>query len=239
MRGLRLALGFLTTLPVRPPKQLTPGDLGRAAAWYPLIGLAMGGILWWLSAGLSAVFPSMLKGALLLAAWVAMSGGLHLDGWADCCDGLFVSAPQERRLAILRDTQLGTFAAVGLFVLLALKLSALASLAEPQALLLAPALGRGLLLPLAKMKPARPEGLGAALHRELNWASFLPLALVLLTALWVGPRGLAAVAVGLVVGLLWGWLARRRLGGHTGDVLGGACELIELSVLFVFLWRIA
>lgn len=239
MRSLRLALGFLTTLPVRPPKQLAPGDLGRAAAWYPLIGLAMGGILWAISPLLLAGFPPVLAAALLLALWVLMSGGLHLDGWADCCDGLFVSADRERRLAILHDTQLGAFAAVGLVLLLLLKWAALASLESGLGLLLAPALGRGLLPLLARLKPARTEGLGAGLHRELRWPSHLTLLLLAPVVYLAGMSGLVALAAGLVTAFGWAWLAQRRLGGHTGDVLGAACELIELVVLLVFAWSVS
>jgi adenosylcobinamide-GDP ribazoletransferase len=236
MKSLRLALGFLTTLPVRPPRQLAPGDLGRAAAWYPVVGLAMGGLLWLLQRGLTAVFPPLLAGALLLACWVVMSGALHLDGWADCCDGLFVSAPAARRLEILRDTQLGAFGAVGLTLLLLVKLAALASLSNSWALLLAPALGRGLLLPLAKMKPARPDGLGAGLNQELSWLSMITLLLVLVPLGFAGLRGAVALAAAGAAALAWGLFARNRLGGHSGDVLGAACELIEITVLIAFVW---
>ena len=238
MRSLRLALGFLTTLPVRPPGELAPGDLGRAAAWYPLVGLAMGGVLSAASILLGAGFPPELAAALLLAIWVLMSGGLHLDGWADCCDGLFVSASRQRRLAILRDTQLGAFAAVGLVLLLIVKWAAIAGLGSPLALLLAPVLGRGLLPLLARMKPARQEGLGAGLHKELSWPMHLPLLIVVPVAYFAGLRGLLAVVAAVVAAFAWAWLSRRRLGGHTGDVLGAACELIEAIVLLVFAWSL-
>lgn len=238
MRSLRLALGFLTTLPVRPPGDLAPGDLGRAAAWYPFIGLAMGGVLWTAGNLLAAGFPLVLTAALLLAIWVLMSGGLHLDGWADCCDGLFISAGRERRLAILRDTQLGAFAAVGLVLLLIVKWAAIAGIDSPLALVMAPVLGRGLLPLLAWMKPARDEGLGAKLHQELSRPVHLPLFVVVPIVYLAGLRGLIAVVAAVVAAFAWAWLARRRLGGHTGDVLGAACELIEVVVLLAFAWSL-
>jgi adenosylcobinamide-GDP ribazoletransferase len=234
MRSLRLALGFLTTLPVQPPAGLAPGELGRAAAWYPLVGLAMGGLLWLLNHVLSTVFPGLLTAVLVLAFWVLMSGSLHLDGWADCCDGMFVSASKERRLEILRDSQLGTFAAVGLTLLLLIKVAAIANLVSRLALVIAPVLGRGLLPILARSKPARPDGLGARLHQEVQWVSSLTLLLVLPIIYFAGWRGLLASVTAVVTALIWIRLAQSRLGGQTGDVLGAACELIELVVLLAF-----
>lgn len=237
MTGLQRALAFLTIWPVSIAEAMEPGELGRAAAWFPLIGLVMGAALWGLHALLQSVMPASVVGVLVVAAWIGLSGGLHLDGLADCCDGLFVSAPPGRRLEILRDTSVGAFAVVGVATLLVAKATMAGALADSRGLLLAPLLGRWVVLPLARGPAAREGGLGATLRAELNGRRMLPgLVLSLLLSALLGWRGLAAFVAAHLVALAWGHLARVRLGGHTGDVLGAACELSEVVVLLAFTW---
>lgn len=237
MKGLRRALAFITVLPISIEERMGEGELGRAAAWFPAIGLAMGGILWGVARLLAPLLPGDLVATVLVTVWVLLSGGLHLDGFADSCDALFASAGPERRLKILRDTGVGAFATVGIVLLLLLKTMAVASLVEPAGLLLAPVLGRWTMLPLARGAAARAEGLGARLHDELTADRMWPgLVLALVLSAVLGWPGLAAFVMAHVGALAWGELARRRLGGQTGDVLGGACEGVEVIVLFVFAW---
>lgn len=274
MKQLKLALSFLTVFPMRISWALQPGDLGRAAAWFPLVGLVIGALLaaaWW---GLMHLFPSMLTAALVVALWAALTGGLHLDGLADCSDGLLAAAAPERRLEIMKDPRLGTFGGAGLILHLLIKISAaaaifvaaglptgvvlfgaagkaataatpaaavLATAAAPAAaspilpLLLAPALARWLILLVARQPMARPGGLGADFAMGLTWrtllyAVLLPLGLVITGGL----RALLAAAAAHLAA--WGIvrLARARLGGVTGDVLGLTVELSEAVVLLVF-----
>lgn len=237
MSGLRRALAFLTTWPISIPEGIEAGELGRAAAWFPFIGLAMGGVLWGLDVVLPMVMPPSVVGVLLVAAWIGLSGGLHLDGLADCCDGLFVSAPHARRLEILRDTGVGAFAIVGVTLLLLAKAMSAGVLADSRGLLLAPVLGRWVVLPLARGPAARGEGLGATLRAELTVRQMLPgLVLAVLLSFLSGWRGVAAFMAVHLMALGWHRLAKARLGGHTGDVLGAACELAEVTVLLAFAW---
>lgn len=128
MRNLRLALGLLTTIPVNLPTDLSAGDSGRAAVWYPLVGLVIGALTWLSWTAAMAVFPPLVGAALALAVWVVLTGGLHLDGLADCCDGLLVSAAKKRRLEIMKDPHIGTFGVIGLVLVLFVKAATLASL---------------------------------------------------------------------------------------------------------------
>ncbi len=235
MTALRRALTFMTTLPLRMEERMEAGELGRAAAWFPAIGLAMGATLWGLHWALGFLFPGAVVGALVVAAWVGFSGALHLDGFADCCDALFASARRERRLDILRDKSVGAFAAVGVSLLMILKTAAAASLGDARGLLLAPVLGRWVMLPAARGPAARTDGLGARLGKELTRRHMLPgLALTVLLSAVLGWRGLLAFVVVHGVALLWGGFARARLGGHSGDVLGAICELAEVTTLLAF-----
>jgi adenosylcobinamide-GDP ribazoletransferase len=251
MDSWRLALGFLTAIPVR--SGLVEGGLGRAAVWFPAVGLVLGALLAAAGALLSLVFPPLLTAGLVVVLWAALTGGLHLDGLADCCDGLFAAVPRERRLEIMRDPHLGAFGAIGLALFLILKVAALAAiLSTPpaalsasgfphsafriphSALLLAPTLARLLLLPVALLPPARPGGLGAGFAQGLKpariaLAAVLPLALILLAG-WGAAA--AAMAAGGAAALA-AWFARARLGGVTGDVLGLTVELSELAALLM------
>lgn len=235
MTGLRLALGFLTTVPLGRSGELTEGDLGRSAVWFAPIGLALGGVLWvgWML--LAPATTPMLVAALLVLIWVLATGALHLDGLADCCDGLLVSAAPQRRLEIMRDSRSGAFAVVGIVMILLLKVAAVASLSEPTALLLAPLYGRWWMLPLARGRSAREQGLGAALRAELGLKRFiLPALLTVTVTVLAGWTALLALALSGTVILLLYWLARARIGGVTGDVLGASCELAEWTTLATF-----
>lgn len=234
MNSLIHALTFLTVLPM-PQVAWRDGDLGRAAAWFPTVGLLLGAILcgaWWL---LGQLFSPLITAVLLVTLWAALTGGLHLDGLADCGDGLLVAATAERRLDIMRDSRLGTFGAVSLILFLALKIAAVGELRSPLALLLAPTVGRLLILPTAQRPPARSGGLGAGFAAAVPRGSAMAGSIfVLLLALLIGWRGLAGIAAALLAAVgLWR-LAQARIGGVTGDVMGAVIELAELAVLLVF-----
>ncbi len=244
MKQLKLALSFLTVLPVRITATLQPGDLGRSAAWFPLVGLLLGLLLAGARLGLARLFPDPLGAILVVALWAGLTGGLHLDGLADCCDGMLAAVTPERRLEIMKDPRLGTFGGAGLTLHLLIKTGALAALAvQPGAdwtrallpLLLAPALARWLILIAAVQPMARPGGLGAEFASGLSRRAFLCAALIpLALAGFGGLRGLAALALAhlAVLGVIR--LARARLGGLTGDVLGLTVELGESAVLLAF-----
>lgn len=231
-----LAATFLTTLPA--PRFTPPATgLGPAGRWFPLVGLLIGVILWGVAAAASQVFAPLLTAALVMTAWVALTGALHLDGLADCCDGLLPPVARERRPVIMADPRLGAFGGAGLLLTLLLKVAALTSLvmAAPVALILAPVWARLLLLLAARAPLARAEGMAAAFAagitpRTLAWAALLPLLLLP----WGGAQGLLAATAGLLV--TWGAvrLAQARLGGITGDVLGLVVEAGEVTMLLVF-----
>ncbi len=239
MKYLRLAFSFLTTLPVRAPASFEPGDLGRSAAWYPLVGAVLGVLVAAAYVLLKMIFPPLLAAALGVGLWVWLTGGLHLDGLADCCDGLLNASTPERRLEIMRDPRLGTFGGAGLILQILLKVLAVLSLPVGwpgwAALILAPALGRWMILLGGRQPQARPGGLGADFALGLQTRHFFLAALVPLVAAAAGGlRG--GIAVLLAHLTTWGifTLARKRLNGVTGDVYGAAVELSELAVLLAF-----
>ena len=237
MASLILAVRFLTIVPVPGREAAGPGALGRAAWWFPVVGLVLGAALGALDRVLGRLFPPLLAALLVVSVWKVATGGIHLDGLADCLDG-FGGPDVERRLAIMQDSRIGVFGAAGLVLCFLIALSALAELppsARAGSLLLAPVVGR--LSPLlvgAWFAAATPQkGSGADFLRALSpWAGPAHLALAAgLAALLFGVAGLVAVAVALAGVLGWSALLAWRLGGVTGDVLGGGVELGELGVL--------
>jgi adenosylcobinamide-GDP ribazoletransferase len=231
-----LAATFLTTLPA-PTFAVPDGGLGPAARWFPLVGLVIGLLLWAVQSLAALFFPTYLAGAFVVLAWVVMTGGLHLDGLADCCDGLLATTSRERRLEILRDPRVGTFGALGLMLTLLLKTLA-AGMASPVALLIAPVWARWLLLLAARQPQARPEGMGAAFAAGLTPGVIVIAALLpFLLLLFAGGRGVMSVALAVLAMLALVRLARARLGGVTGDVYGLVVEVSEVVMLLVFVAR--
>lgn len=229
MRPFWLALGFLTTFPVPKLGEVKDGEMKAASAFYPLAGYLIGvvlAILAWLTAGL----PDGLQGAVLLAAWLACTGMLHLDGLLDSADALLAMKPPTERLRILSDVHMGSFAFGVGFVVLLLKWQLLAANPSPWLLLCLPAIVRfALLLPMNLFPAARLEGLGAR-SRE---GRIIPAFLLTLPAIFFFPWvTLAAVAAML---LLAYWAAGRLGGGLSGDVYGALVELGELGGLLAWM----
>ncbi len=236
------AVQFLTLCPIPPGLVLARDDLSRGAWAFPLVGLALGGILVALDWGLERLFPEPVVTLLLVVAWVGVTGGLHLDGLADTLDGLGGGWGREESLAIMRDTRLGSYGVVG--IALSLMLIAGALLALPRiratALLLAPTLGRLTPLLFARLcPPARPDGLGFTFVHGLSWKGLLGgLGIAAALTLWLlGWWGFVLLAWLFSVTALLARYFIRRLGGVTGDVLGASvagAELLTLLFLVAF-----
>jgi len=232
-----IALQFLSSLPISLPGMPQPRALGRSLLYYPLGGLLFGVLLWGLNA-LLADTPLLLHAALLLTAWVLLSGGLHLDGLADSADAwLGGFGDRERTLTIMKDPRSGPIAVVALVLVLLLKFCALLALIEQQhsvALLIVPLIGRSALLGVFLTTPyVRAGGLGQALADHLPrkagwWVLGLSAVACVLLAGVAGVWALGLAAAGFV------WLRQvmmRRLGGTTGDTAGALLELLEVGML--------
>ncbi|WP_346667749.1 adenosylcobinamide-GDP ribazoletransferase [uncultured Desulfovibrio sp.] len=242
---LRAALAFFTRLPVGSPP---PGTGFRGImAWLPTVGMIIGLLaacaLW----AAMQLLPPVLCGLVDCLVWVGITGGLHLDGVADCGDGLLVEAPPARRLEIMKDSRLGTFGALALFFVLGGKAAALGVLADTPApgqasfwalagmCCMAAVTARGLVFVALLLPCARPGGLGSAMNDGVTASSRLAaLLLTLFFCLCTGWRGLAALLTALAAAALLLSAALRRLGGVTGDVFGCLIEVTESCMLLVF-----
>lgn len=231
-----LALTFLTRLPAMTSRGLTAGDLGRSIIWFPVVGALVGAVLGGTRLAADLVLPAGPATAIALAAAILMTGGLHEDGLADTADGLGAHTTRERKLEIMRDSRVGTFGALALFVSLLLSWTLLSGLDGLDCLLAAlvgHTLGRWA-MPVASalFPPARPDGTG----RLLAVGS---VRLVVATAVAVGiacaaagvAAGLVAVAAALLATAALGLYATRAVGGITGDTYGAIGKLSELLTL--------
>lgn len=236
--SLRIALRLLTRLPVPPPKDHAGETMAASLAWYPLVGALLGLLLGALAALLEALgMPALPAAALLLAAWVALTGALHLDGLADMADAwLGGLGDRQRTLEIMKDSCAGPAGVTAVVLVLLLKFAALAALATAlqPALLLAPVLARTALTTLFLTTPyVRPGGMGEALTAAGNRLPHLfiaALACLPLVFLWPRPALLASIAA-LAVFLWHRHRLLQRLGGTTGDTAGALVEWTETAVL--------
>jgi adenosylcobinamide-GDP ribazoletransferase len=239
MRLILLAFQFLTIIPLPFSFRCEKEDLGRSTAFFPVVGLAIGGLLAGANQLLSPFIVRPLCDALLITLLALVTGALHLDGLADVCDGLAARGDRERFLAVMKDSQVGAVGAVGLVLGLLLKWQALAAVPVElkwQALLLFPALARfGQVLTLTGARRARQDGLGAAFaHGAGALPLFVALATVAPAAFYLmGFRGgIALAAVCLLVAAGRAFFVR-KLGGLTGDTIGCLSELSEILALLV------
>ena len=241
-RKFLIAIQFMTVFRLRQDLAETTEDLAASVAWYPLVGLVLGGLLAALSELLVMLFPSgMIIGLLLCLGLALLTHGLHLDGLADTADAMFSHRDRARKLEIMKDSAVGVFGAVSLVMVIGLKAAALGYLAgRPGAwavFCLFPVWGRLAVSMTACLSVyARPQGglgkpfIDLAGSRELLVAG---LSAAVLSVLLLGLPGLVAA---LVIGLaatagvrFW----RGQLGGVTGDILGATAELGELLGLLM------
>jgi adenosylcobinamide-GDP ribazoletransferase len=243
LRDIGDALRFFTRLRVGEPCLSAPLDVGRIAWASPVAGVAVG-LIGALVLALAALLglPPLLRAGLATAALVAVTGALHEDGLADAADGFGGGATRARKLEIMRDSRIGAYGALAIALALILRVGALAAALDGgfwragSSLVLVAALSRAAALtPLALLPPARADGAGAAASRldssalAAAWGSALVIAVALgLVALGLAHALLAALtsAAGALAMVA---LARRAIGGQTGDVAGAAQQCSEIA----------
>jgi len=241
MTSFFLAWQFLTILPGwRSEQEVSPPLLGRSTAFYPLVGLLLGLILWAAYWVFSLAFSRTVCDGLVLLVLVLVTGAFHLDGMADTLDGMAAGKSTEERLLIMKDHRVGTFGVVGLIMILGIEFLVLSSLPEEilgKSLVAALVLSRWSMVQLIYRAPyARPEGgLGKVFkenvkRREMILAAATSLILaVLLLRLWGALLWLIIGVFTLGIQALF----KRKIGGVTGDVLGAANEANEVLALVI------
>ncbi|QOR39476.1 adenosylcobinamide-GDP ribazoletransferase [Billgrantia diversa] len=236
--GLVLAVQFLTRLPFPVICPWNAATRRWAVRCYPLVGVLIGGLLAIAGALLEGLLPTPLLALLLLTLWVALTGGLHLDGLMDVADALGSNAPLEKRWAIMKDPHVGSFGILALVFLLLWKAALLFALLEAGAglalLVVIPSLGRLAAAALLVLAPAaHSEGMAASWKRDLIPLD-LALAAVPLLPLAILVSGGWWLCLALVPFLaLYAWGMVHAFKGINGDIVGTVIEGGELWLLLV------
>ncbi|MBI4008005.1 MAG: adenosylcobinamide-GDP ribazoletransferase [Planctomycetes bacterium] len=259
MKDFLCAIKFLTIFPIDPRNKIIPLNMGLTMVWFPAVGLLIGAFLVAVYFILMKWFPYSVADALVLIVYIAITGGLHLDGLADSCDGIFGGYDKEKRLEIMRQSTIGTFGVLGLICIVGIKYVCLHSLIyegvawtnlfvregsfwfsqKCVALFLMPAVGRWTqVLASALSTYARnEEGAGKVFIDNVRLRHAIYSVLFPLVPLWFFCRinGLITFAIVIFIALLIIRYLKGKIGGMTGDTLGAVNEISEVVFLLCFL----
>lgn len=239
MKKFLIALQFLTIIPLRKSIKIEEKDLSNSLIFFPIIGLIIGIFLILINYLISSFFSPLVVNTLIIIIWIGISGALHLDGFCDTIDGLYGGQTKEERLKIMKDSSIGAKGAIALICLLILKLSLLMEISPQykyQTLLFTPMIGRwGMVMGIFLVPYAREEGMAKSFikykdTKQLFWASLITLT----TGLFLF-KFISLGIIGLVIGIIFllTLYLKRKIGGITGDTLGGLNEIIEVFTLLI------
>jgi len=223
--------------------QVSPEQIGRATAYFPLVGLIIGGILAGLNWLLNLILPTPVVNVLLIVALVIITGAIHLDGLADTCDGMAGHKPVEERWKVMRDSRTGAFGVVGVAIVLLVKYVALDNVPPDSitaTLLFVPVVSRwAMVYAIFSFRYARPEGLGKAYKEATRWPQFTVGTIFTLAAA-AALYPLFSVTGFLLIGGVWiittglAFYLKYKFAGLTGDSYGAINEVCEvMALLFV------
>jgi adenosylcobinamide-GDP ribazoletransferase len=239
------ALQLLTSIPLSIKRELSSTHIGRATAWFPLVGLILGGILAGLNWLMGFVLPTPVANALLIVVLVMLTGAMHLDGFADTCDGMAGHKSIEERWKIMHDSHTGAFGVVGVVLLLLVKYVSLNSLPAEYmtaTLLFMPVVSRwAMVYAIFAFPYARPEGLGKAYKKATRWPQITiatVCTLVIATALYplFSVAGFLLIGGILIFTTLLSLYYKHKFAGLTGDTYGAINESTEvMTLIFVII----
>ncbi len=242
MKRFLIALQFLTIFPVRIRSEVRGKDLGASLIYFPVVGALIGIAL----AAISVIFsflPYPVMIALVLIASIALTGAIHLDGFADTCDGLFSAKSKEKILEIMRDSRIGTMGAAGIGCLLLFKFTVLISIPHEilwKALVMMAAFARLCQCLACYMSGyAREEGKAVNFIKYAGSKEALAGAAITLGlfALLMGLKGIILFCIALPPVFLFIYYIKKKINGMTGDTIGATSELAEVMLLlFVLLY---
>ncbi len=236
-RQFTIALSFLTIFRLPVSGEISPRDLGRCYACFPIVGLLVGLITCLMVLLLQALMPPLLLAAWACAFMTFVTRGFHLDALADLADGIGGGYTPEKRLEIMKDSATGAFGSLALVLAILLKTSAIYSLIMAKswiALAIVPAMGRfAIVVSAYKSSCARTGGIAKSSIEYVTGGTVLAAAsfAVVLTLLLIPKFAPAFIGTATLISLLVRALAHRFLGGVTGDVLGAINEITEVLLL--------
>lgn len=227
------AVGFLTILPVKKK------GIKNSLAFFPLVGLFIGGILISVNYLGSFLFSKNVADMLVIVSLVIITGGLHLDGFADTCDGFYAGKDKNDILRIMDDVHIGAMGVIGIFCILGIKFFALQSIPQKilyPSLLFFPALSRwAMVFACTIFSPAKNEGLGKIFIDTVSKKDFSIAAIVavLISFFIFKLKGVFILIAVFFVSFIFLKLISKKIGGITGDILGALNEIIEVFGLLI------
>ncbi|MBB1507732.1 adenosylcobinamide-GDP ribazoletransferase [Pseudoalteromonas sp. SG41-1] len=247
---LLLAISFLTRLPVQLRFNVTGAHLNQASRYFALVGLLLGGLLALSYGVFQLLLPASISVLLMMAVGLLLTGAFHEDGWADVWDGFGSGWQVSQKLAIMKDSRLGTYGAAALLIMLLVKFQSLLFLSESlitvlSAVVIGQCVSRVVATSLimgmeyvsedatSKVKPLAMHLSVTSLVTLLVTAATLLVSLIAVgVLLWQTVFILVAVLLILRV-ILIRWF-KQQLGGYTGDCLGAAQQLSEIAIYLTF-----
>ncbi len=251
IRNFITALQFLTIFTVKKDHEVSENDLARSMAYFPFVGFLIGIILVYSDKLLLLFFPDTIANIFLIIVSLVVTRGLHADGLADSVDGIMGGRDRESRLAIMRDSRIGTAGVLALFCVYLIKYICLNNLFneyKTAALLTAPAFSRwSQMLMMFHSEYGREEGMGKSFVGHVRSGGLVLASVVSLgisAFVIVSDGRTAALAIGIpfaiaVFTMLWRWFVIRKIGGVTGDVVGAANEMNEALTLLLFVFLLS
>lgn len=238
MTSIIAAFQFLTIFPTIINRMFTSQEMGRAVAWFPLVGIALGFLLYGVNYLAQIFFPISVSATITLFAWIIFTRAFHLDGFMDTCDGLFGGFTPERRLEIMKDSRMGAFGTIGGILVLLTKYTALHSSVNLfAALILATTLGR-FASPIAIyfFPYVRENGLGFEMKQQVTLKEIVIASLITgITCLFISsPLSFLLMLASVVISVLLSLYVMRLISGLTGDIYGTITTVVEMFVLIIF-----
>ena len=243
MRTFIAALRFLTRVPVPGPDTRVE-DLAGAVGWFPLVGALVGFATSGMFLLTMKLWAPPLAAVLAIAFGLLLTGGFHEDGLTDAVDGLGGGFTKDRVIEIMKDSRIGAYGAMALWCMLSLRWVALWQLGDKAlwAVPLAMVWGRWSIAWMLRMLPPISQGLAKEVHKGLGRGPFLmSTALLMIANIVLWRLGIALLwrpaAAAVVMAAIWAFYLKRRLGGHSGDLLGAGNQLVEAAALLALLAR--
>jgi len=240
IRSLILMFQFMTRLPIPIEIEMDKETISKGILFLPLVGMVVGAISWIVYYLLSFINTDVASLGAVIAN-VAATGGLHIDGLSDTCDGFFSARSRERILEIMKDSRVGTFGVIAIVMVLLAKYTLIINLPQDMvalALILASGASRVAASFLITFgKSARPGGLGDMFSSSSS-KSYFWISVAVFSAIGIVLGGwpfISSLAVVLVFSLLLMRHSYKIIGGLTGDVYGAAIEISDILGLITFM----
>ncbi|MBL7069424.1 MAG: adenosylcobinamide-GDP ribazoletransferase [Candidatus Omnitrophica bacterium] len=244
MKRFLIALQFLTIVPLKIKGRIKDEDFGRALVYFPVIGLLIG-LLLSLEVWILAFLPHMVTAALVLLTSIVITGGIHLDGFADTCDAFYGPNTKKRILEIMRDSRIGSIGAIGIALLLVLKFSLIVSIRREtlwKSLIMMTVFARYAQVFACSISDyARIEGKARPFIKYASYTDNVAGAIFTFTifVLLAFMKGAVLFILVFIPVFIFTEIIKKRIDGMTGDTIGAISEIAEISVLFfALLWNI-